>query len=234
MTVTFVYFESELEKIANWKLRAAEAALGAAPGAAIGYGMAKGEGAPGEVERQAALAGGIIGAGVGLSGSAVVRALRGMSEAEIAVPKAIKAGKEALKKPTTEHESALAAIKAAGWHEKPPREAVAPNAADLIAARADHTRLSQYAWKLSQRGRSAHEVGVATQAAQEAADLVRQMEGQGKAARDWGAYQPLDTNLKKSKAALDAAIKEHGEKGIRQSVTDTSHEKYDKKLFGLL
>lgn len=224
MTLAFTHFEIELEKIANWKVRAAEAALGAAPGAAIGYGMAKGEGASGDIERQAALAGGILGAGAGLGGSAVIRALKSMTEVESAVPKAVKAGKEALKKPTEEHERALSALKARGWHEKPPHEAHPVDWRDLAAAQ----RALSDAQNL--RGPIAHK----TLAIREANDLLEQLNRQHKAAPDWHAFQPMDEALKKAKAALDAALKEHGEKGVRQSTTDKVYAKHDKKLFGLL
>lgn len=87
----FPFFEQELEKIANAKLRALEMLSGAVPGAALGVGMVRqdrGSEPMGDPELAAGLLGAGAGAiGAGLSGT-LIRHLRAKKAVDKAVEKA--------------------------------------------------------------------------------------------------------------------------------------------------
>lgn len=101
--LTFTSFETELEKIANWKLRAAETAIGGGLGAGGGYLATRDDDKRYSAEAAGALAGAILGAGTGVGASGIIRALRARALANRELPGALVAGREALKGPATAH-----------------------------------------------------------------------------------------------------------------------------------
>ena len=164
MTLVLTACEAELTKIADWKMRAGEAALGALAGAGTGYALARDKDKVHNDEAAAALVGAALGAGGGLGLSAVIRTLRAGSMAGKEMPAALKAGKEALVAPGELRERVLEAAKVAkkdhGWVAKTPQPANADmtevnrledllrqhSAANDVAssARSDHGRAANF------------------------------------------------------------------------------------------
>lgn len=115
MTLILTACEAELTKIADWKMRAGEAALGALAGAGTGYALARDKDKVHNDEAAAALAGAVLGAGGGLGLSAVIRSLQARALVNKELPAALEAGKLAMK---PQVEAAQAAKKALGAAEK--------------------------------------------------------------------------------------------------------------------
>jgi len=96
MTLVLTAYEAELTKIADWKMRAGEAALGALAGAGAGYASARDKDRRNNDEAAAALAGAVLGAGGGVGLSAVIRSLQARALINKELPAALEAGKAAL------------------------------------------------------------------------------------------------------------------------------------------
>ena len=99
---------TELAKIANWKMRALEAAAGAIPGAGLGYLAAK-EGKPGKEEALGVGLGATGGALAGLGGSSLIRRLRADKALKGWMEQQIAAGAQATEKVTADRATAAGA-----------------------------------------------------------------------------------------------------------------------------